>query len=43
MLFLVTAIKGGLSEFGIFSFGRALSSQPTPYLLYKDQSYLYVI
>ena len=27
MLFLVTAIKGCLSEFGIFSFGRALSSQ----------------
>ena len=27
MLFLVTVIKGCLSEFGIFSFGRALSSR----------------
>ena len=31
ILFLVTAIKGCFSEFGIFSFGRALSSQRSPY------------
>ena len=28
--FFIT-LKGCLSEIGIFSFGRALSSQPTPY------------
>ena len=31
ILSLLTAIKGCLSEFGLFSFGRVLSSQLTPY------------
>ena len=31
LLSLLTAIKGCLSEFGLFSIGRALSSPPTPY------------
>ena len=35
ILSLVTAIKGCLSEFGLFPFGRALSSQPTPYQVLK--------
>ena len=41
ILFLITAIKRCLSEFGIFSFGRAHSSQPTPYqvLVSKDTSW----
>ena len=36
ILSLFTAIKGCLSEFGLFSFGRALSSQPTPYQVLKQ-------
>ena len=39
ILSLLAAIKGGLSEFGLFSVGhccqRALSSKPTPYQVLK--------
>ena len=35
ILSLSTAIKGCSSEFGLFHFGRALSSQPTPYQVLK--------
>ena len=34
-LSLWTAIKGYLFKFGLFTFGRALSSQPTPYQVLK--------
>ena len=37
ILSLFTAIKGFLSEFGVFSFGLALSSQPTPYQVLKQK------
>ena len=35
ILSLWTAIKGYLFKFGLFTFGRALSSQPTPYQVLK--------
>ena len=36
--YFLSAIKGCLSEFGIFSFGQALSSQPTPYQGYGSRT-----
>ena len=35
ILSLWTAIKGCLFKFGLFTFGRALSSQPTPFQVLK--------
>ena len=35
ILSLLTAIKGSPCEFDLFAFGRALSSQPTPYQVLK--------